>query len=132
MRPYFQFPQLPLLISFSCSFFKSRIILAIFKFCVPRDMDGIKNFGFCNQWNCRFVYLPLDLARTKPAYQEGAVWLFLILWILFLWELDIAIVIAMDHVERPTKEKHIRAIRSRADVAYCTHALSRRLAKTHN
>ncbi|KAI3938625.1 hypothetical protein MKW98_016130, partial [Papaver atlanticum] len=65
--------------------------------------------------------------------------LFLILWILLLWELDIAIVRATDHVERPTKEKHIRAIfvvvsatRSRADVAYCTHALSRRLAKTHN
>ncbi|KAI3952190.1 hypothetical protein MKW98_005885, partial [Papaver atlanticum] len=80
--------------------------------------------GFCNRWNCRFVYLPLDLARTKPAYQ---VCLFLILWILFLWELDIAIVRATDHVERPTKEKHIRATRSRADVAYCTHALSRRL-----
>ncbi|PIA51749.1 hypothetical protein AQUCO_01100548v1 [Aquilegia coerulea] len=54
-------------------------------------------------------------------------------------ELDIAIVRATNHVERPAKEKHIRAIfnaisatRPRADVAYCIHALSRRLAKTHN
>ncbi|KAF5193607.1 Clathrin coat assembly protein [Thalictrum thalictroides] len=54
-------------------------------------------------------------------------------------ELDIAIVRATNHVERPSKEKHIRAIfnaisatRPRADVAYCIHALSRRLAKTHN
>ncbi|XP_042392878.1 putative clathrin assembly protein At5g35200 [Zingiber officinale] len=54
-------------------------------------------------------------------------------------ELDIAIVRATNHVERPSKEKHIRAIfyaisasRPRADVAYCIHALARRLAKTHN
>lgn len=54
-------------------------------------------------------------------------------------ELDIAIVRATNHVERPAKEKHIRAIfaaisatRPRADVAYCIHALSRRLTKTHN
>lgn len=54
-------------------------------------------------------------------------------------ELDIAIVRATNHVERPAKEKHIRAIfaavsatRPRADVAYCIHALSRRLSKTHN
>ncbi|XP_009401365.2 putative clathrin assembly protein At5g35200 [Musa acuminata AAA Group] len=54
-------------------------------------------------------------------------------------ELDIAIVRATNHVERPAKEKHIRAIffaisasRPRADVAYCIHALARRLAKTHN
>ncbi|KAM0939056.1 putative ANTH domain, ENTH domain, ANTH domain superfamily protein [Dioscorea sansibarensis] len=54
-------------------------------------------------------------------------------------ELDIAIVRATNHVERPAKEKHIRSIfyaisatRPRADVAYCIHALSRRLAKTHN
>ncbi|KAL5783447.1 hypothetical protein ACOSP7_008476 [Xanthoceras sorbifolium] len=54
-------------------------------------------------------------------------------------ELDIAIVKATNHVERPAKEKHIRAIfaavsatRPRADVAYCIHALARRLAKTHN
>ncbi|XP_042491341.1 putative clathrin assembly protein At5g35200 isoform X2 [Macadamia integrifolia] len=53
-------------------------------------------------------------------------------------ELDIAIVKATNHVERPAKEKHIRAVfaavsatRPRADVAYCIHALSRRLAKTH-
>ncbi|XP_057538523.1 putative clathrin assembly protein At5g35200 [Amaranthus tricolor] len=54
-------------------------------------------------------------------------------------ELDVAIVRATNHVERPSKEKHIRAIfaavsatRPRADVAYCIHALARRLAKTHN
>ncbi|KAL6013444.1 hypothetical protein ACLOJK_003942 [Asimina triloba] len=54
-------------------------------------------------------------------------------------ELDVAIVKATNHVERPAKDKHIRAIfaaisatRPRADVAYCIHALARRLAKTHN
>ncbi|PKU82211.1 putative clathrin assembly protein At5g35200 [Dendrobium catenatum] len=54
-------------------------------------------------------------------------------------ELDIAIVRATNHVERPSKEKHIKAIffaisasRPRADVAYCIHALARRLSKTHN
>ncbi|XP_077237948.1 putative clathrin assembly protein At5g35200 [Tasmannia lanceolata] len=54
-------------------------------------------------------------------------------------ELDVAIVKATNHVERPAKEKHIKAIfaavsatRPRADVAYCIHALARRLAKTHN
>ncbi|CAL0307106.1 unnamed protein product [Lupinus luteus] len=54
-------------------------------------------------------------------------------------ELDIAIVRATNHVERPAKEKHIRAIfsaisatRPRADVAYCIHALARRLSRTHN
>lgn len=54
-------------------------------------------------------------------------------------ELDIAIVRATNHVERPAKEKHTKAIfyaisasRPRADVAYCIHALARRLAKTHN
>ncbi|XP_054822222.1 putative clathrin assembly protein At5g35200 [Prosopis cineraria] len=54
-------------------------------------------------------------------------------------ELDIAIVRATNHVERPSKEKHMRAIfsaisatRPRADVAYCIHALARRLSKTHN
>ncbi|XP_074281139.1 putative clathrin assembly protein At5g35200 [Silene latifolia] len=54
-------------------------------------------------------------------------------------ELDIAIVKATNHVERPAKERHIRAIfaavsatRSRDDVAYCIHALARRLAKTRN
>ncbi|XP_057550048.1 putative clathrin assembly protein At5g35200 isoform X2 [Amaranthus tricolor] len=54
-------------------------------------------------------------------------------------ELDIAIVRATNHVERLAKEKHIRAIfvaisatRPRTDVAYCIHALARRLAKTHN
>lgn len=54
-------------------------------------------------------------------------------------ELDINIVKATNHVERPAKEKHMRAIfaavsatRPRADVAYCIHALARRLSKTHN
>ncbi|KAK8660910.1 hypothetical protein V6N13_051817 [Hibiscus sabdariffa] len=54
-------------------------------------------------------------------------------------DLDIAIVKATNHYERPAKEKHIRAIfaaisatRPRADVAYCIHALARRLSRTHN
>ncbi|KAK4264004.1 hypothetical protein QN277_029346 [Acacia crassicarpa] len=54
-------------------------------------------------------------------------------------ELDVAIVKATNHVECPPKERHLRkimfattAIRPRADVAYCIHALSRRLAKTRN
>ncbi|CAN1151566.1 Putative clathrin assembly protein At2g01600 [Linum perenne] len=54
-------------------------------------------------------------------------------------DLDVAIVKATNHVECPPKERHLRkilfatqAIRPRADVAYCIHALSRRLAKTHN
>ncbi|KAK4740876.1 hypothetical protein SAY87_024464 [Trapa incisa] len=54
-------------------------------------------------------------------------------------ELDIAIVKATNHVERPAKEKYIRAIfaaisatRPRADVAYCIHALARRLSRTRN
>ncbi|OVA09489.1 AP180 N-terminal homology (ANTH) domain [Macleaya cordata] len=54
-------------------------------------------------------------------------------------ELDVAIVKATNHVERVAKEKHVRFIfeavsasRPRADVSYCIHALSRRLAKTHN
>ncbi|KAG7021763.1 putative clathrin assembly protein [Cucurbita argyrosperma subsp. argyrosperma] len=54
-------------------------------------------------------------------------------------ELDIAIIKATNHVERPAKEKHIRAIFAdisatmpRADVAYCIQALARRLSKTHN
>ncbi|GMP93507.1 hypothetical protein CsSME_00043290 [Camellia sinensis var. sinensis] len=54
-------------------------------------------------------------------------------------DVDVAIVKATNHVECPPKERHLRkifsatsAIRSRADVAYCIHALARRLAKTHN
>ncbi|KAK4484156.1 hypothetical protein RD792_011376 [Penstemon davidsonii] len=54
-------------------------------------------------------------------------------------DVDVAIVKATNHVECPPKERHLRkilvatsAIRPRADVAYCIHALSRRLAKTHN
>ncbi|KAJ3699002.1 hypothetical protein LUZ61_002707 [Rhynchospora tenuis] len=54
-------------------------------------------------------------------------------------ELDIAVVKATNHKQYPAKEKYIRAIfdaisaaRPRADVAYCIHALARRLAKTRN
>ncbi|KAH6805554.1 ENTH/ANTH/VHS superfamily protein [Perilla frutescens var. frutescens] len=54
-------------------------------------------------------------------------------------DVDVAIVKATNHVECPPKERHLRkilvatsAIRPRADVAYCLHALARRLAKTHN
>ncbi|KAF7808667.1 putative clathrin assembly protein [Senna tora] len=54
-------------------------------------------------------------------------------------DLDVAIVKATNHVESPPKERHLRkilfatsAIRPRADVAYCIHALARRLAKTRN
>ncbi|KAL3501912.1 hypothetical protein ACH5RR_036361 [Cinchona calisaya] len=54
-------------------------------------------------------------------------------------DLDVAIVKATNHVECPPKERHLRkiliatsAVRPRADVAYCIHALARRLAKTHN
>ncbi|XP_076921940.1 putative clathrin assembly protein At2g01600 [Bidens hawaiensis] len=54
-------------------------------------------------------------------------------------DVDVAIVKATNHVECPPKERHIRkilaytsAIRSRADVQYCLHALARRLAKTCN
>ncbi|KAI3926458.1 hypothetical protein MKW92_007924 [Papaver armeniacum] len=54
-------------------------------------------------------------------------------------DVDVAIVKATNHVECPPKERHLRKIlantsvvRPRADVAYCIHALSRRLAKTHN
>ncbi|GMY18257.1 putative clathrin assembly protein At2g01600 isoform X2 [Fagus crenata] len=54
-------------------------------------------------------------------------------------DLDVAIVKATNHVECPPKERHLRKIlfatspiRPRADVAYCIHALSRRLAKTRN
>ncbi|KAJ3670685.1 hypothetical protein LUZ60_008111 [Juncus effusus] len=54
-------------------------------------------------------------------------------------DLDVAIVKATNHVEVPPKERHLRKVlaatsiaRPRADVAYCIHALSRRLAKTRN
>nr|GME14081.1 putative clathrin assembly protein At5g35200 [Ipomoea batatas] len=54
-------------------------------------------------------------------------------------ELDIAIVKATNHVEQPANEKQIKAViaailatRHRDDVAYCIHALERRLSKTHN
>ncbi|KAL6840486.1 hypothetical protein ACP4OV_030296 [Aristida adscensionis] len=54
-------------------------------------------------------------------------------------DLDVAVVKATNHVECPPKERHLRKIvaathiaRPRADVAYCIHALARRLAKTRN
>ncbi|KAJ1284915.1 hypothetical protein BS78_03G242100 [Paspalum vaginatum] len=54
-------------------------------------------------------------------------------------DLDVAIVRATNHVETPPKERHLRKIvaatsiaRPRADVAYCIHALARRLARTRN
>ncbi|AQK91922.1 Putative clathrin assembly protein [Zea mays] len=54
-------------------------------------------------------------------------------------DLDVAIVKATNHVECPPKERHLRRVvaatsitRPRADVAYCIHALARRLAKTRN
>ncbi|XP_066368514.1 putative clathrin assembly protein At2g01600 [Miscanthus floridulus] len=54
-------------------------------------------------------------------------------------DLDVAIVKATNHVECPPKERHLRKVaaatsiaRPRADVAYCIHALARRLAKTRN
>ncbi|KAI4344461.1 hypothetical protein L6164_011686 [Bauhinia variegata] len=54
-------------------------------------------------------------------------------------DLDIAIVKATNHVEYPPKERHVRKIfyatsaqQPRADVAYCIHALSKRLSKTRN
>lgn len=54
-------------------------------------------------------------------------------------DLDVAVVKATNHVECPPKERHLRkiliatsSIRPRADVAYCIHALGRRLAKTRN
>ncbi|XP_078439023.1 ENTH/ANTH/VHS superfamily protein [Wolffia australiana] len=54
-------------------------------------------------------------------------------------DLDVAVLKATNHVECPPKERHLRkifvatsAVRPRADVAYCIHALARRLAKTRN
>ncbi|GFP84369.1 putative clathrin assembly protein at5g57200 [Phtheirospermum japonicum] len=54
-------------------------------------------------------------------------------------DLDIAVVKATNHDEIPPKERHVRKLfaavsinRPRADVAYCIHALSRRLTKTRN
>ncbi|XP_028774116.1 putative clathrin assembly protein At5g57200 [Neltuma alba] len=54
-------------------------------------------------------------------------------------DLDIAIVKATNHVEYPPKERYVRKIfdatsaqQPRADVAYCIHALSRRLSKTRS
>ncbi|EOA16278.1 hypothetical protein CARUB_v10004424mg [Capsella rubella] len=54
-------------------------------------------------------------------------------------DLDVAIVKATNHVESAPKERHIRKIFSatsvvqpRADVAYCIHALAKRLSKTRN
>jgi len=54
-------------------------------------------------------------------------------------DLDVAIVKATNHVECPPKDRHLRKIAvassiagPRADVAYCVHALARRLTKTRN
>ncbi|KAK4261754.1 hypothetical protein QN277_004710 [Acacia crassicarpa] len=54
-------------------------------------------------------------------------------------DLEVAIVKATNHVECPPKERHLKkillattAVRPRADVAYCIHALARRLSKTRN
>ncbi|KAF3534489.1 hypothetical protein DY000_02038369 [Brassica cretica] len=54
-------------------------------------------------------------------------------------DLDVAIVKSTNHVESAPKERHIRkifsatsAVRPRADVAYCIHALAKRLSRTHN
>lgn len=65
----------------------------------------------------------ISLAKVKSGYKD----------------LDIAIVRATNHLERPANEKHIQIIfaaisaaRPRADVAYCIQALSRRLSKTRN
>ncbi|XP_022889135.1 putative clathrin assembly protein At4g25940 [Olea europaea var. sylvestris] len=51
--------------------------------------------------------------------------------------LDVAILKATNHIEILPKEKHVRkifdavsALRPRADVGYCIHALARRLSKT--
>uniref|UniRef100_A0ACD6AFF6 Uncharacterized protein n=1 Tax=Avena sativa TaxID=4498 RepID=A0ACD6AFF6_AVESA len=52
-----------------------------------------------------------------------------------LKDLDVAVVKATSHVERPPKDRHLAKIvgaRSRADVAYCVHALARRLENTSN
>uniref|UniRef100_A0ACD5UHJ5 Uncharacterized protein n=1 Tax=Avena sativa TaxID=4498 RepID=A0ACD5UHJ5_AVESA len=52
-----------------------------------------------------------------------------------LKDLDVAVVKATSHVERPPKDRHLAKIvgaRSRGDVAYCVHALARRLANTSN
>ncbi|CAA7408264.1 unnamed protein product [Spirodela intermedia] len=54
-------------------------------------------------------------------------------------DIDVAIVKATSHAERPPKERHVRKVfvatsevRPRADVVYCIYKLARRLAKTHN
>ncbi|KAK1666555.1 hypothetical protein QYE76_054714 [Lolium multiflorum] len=54
-------------------------------------------------------------------------------------DLDVAIVKATNHVECPPKDRHLRKIAAassiagpQADVAYCVHALARRLTKTRN
>ncbi|VAH78752.1 unnamed protein product [Triticum turgidum subsp. durum] len=54
-------------------------------------------------------------------------------------DLDVAIVKATNHVECPPKDRHLRKIvaassiaRPQADVAYCIHALARRLTKTRS
>uniref|UniRef100_A0A0D9WTR3 ENTH domain-containing protein n=1 Tax=Leersia perrieri TaxID=77586 RepID=A0A0D9WTR3_9ORYZ len=54
-------------------------------------------------------------------------------------DLDVAVVKATNHLERPPKDRHLTKIiaaascaRPLADVSYCVHALARRLSKTSN
>ncbi|KAE8809324.1 putative clathrin assembly protein [Hordeum vulgare] len=88
-------------------------------------------------------YLAAFLAGfALPSYSSGMVIVYKkkvkLLYVRCL-QLDIAVVKATNHVERPAKEKYIRDIfmhlnsgRARADVAYCIRSLARRLSKTRN
>ncbi|VAI79091.1 unnamed protein product [Triticum turgidum subsp. durum] len=52
-----------------------------------------------------------------------------------LKDLDVAVVKATSHVERPPKDRHLSKIvgaRSRTEVSHCVHALARRLSNTSN
>ncbi|XP_037468461.1 putative clathrin assembly protein At5g57200 [Triticum dicoccoides] len=52
-----------------------------------------------------------------------------------LKDLDVAVVKATSHVERPPKDRHLAKIvgaRSRTEVSHCVHALARRLSNTSN
>ncbi|CAK7345738.1 unnamed protein product [Dovyalis caffra] len=85
--------------------------------------DINKAFELLKQPDCVKDTTTVGLAKVNSEYKD----------------LDIAIVKATNHVECPPKERHVRkifsatsVIRPRADVAYCIHAISRRLAKTRN
>ncbi|KAI5007585.1 hypothetical protein ZWY2020_054645 [Hordeum vulgare] len=78
---------------------------------------------------------PASATRSRPPATDCAPRVFSVRCL----QLDIAIVKATNHVERPAKEKYIRDIfmhlnsgRARADVAYCIRSLARRLSKTRN